>query len=133
MEMERDKHEEQENIHEIDTIDNHRGGELQNESDLSDRDDHHEGESISTDEHKHLDYSSFTKAQLVDALKDVVKSADFRRADDMLREVKPFFDDIREKERSAALTRFIDDGGTEQDFEYKGDDLDTLSRELQTH
>lgn len=124
MEMERDKHEEQENIHEVDTIDNHRGGELQNESDLSDRDDHHEEDATSTDDHKHADYSNFTKAQLVDVLKEVVKSTNYRHADDVLREVRPFFDDIREKERSNALAKFVADGGTEQDFEYKGDDLD---------
>src|SRR5690606_30913039 len=76
------------------------------------------------DDHKHEDYSAFTKKQFVDLVKELSRSDDLARADRVLREIKPLFDDIREKERVAAKQRFVETGGTEEDFEYKDDELD---------
>ncbi len=41
-----------------------------------------------------------------------------------LKEIKPVYDDIREKERAEALMRFVGAGGIEEDFDYKGDEHD---------
>lgn len=76
------------------------------------------------DEDHHVDYSSHTKAQLLDVLKELAKENNFRKVDAVLRDIKPLYDDYREKERSAALQKFTADGGTVEDFEFKGDDID---------
>ncbi|HEX7014396.1 MAG TPA: DUF349 domain-containing protein, partial [Cyclobacteriaceae bacterium] len=90
--------------------------------------DRHEDEDPDTgsndEDHKQEDYSAFTKKQFVDLVKELSRSDDLSRADRVLREVKPLFDDIREKERTAAKERFVENGGSEEDFEYKDDELD---------
>src|SRR5690606_22385648 len=92
------------------------------ELDRSEEDDQDTGSH--DEDHKQEDYSSFTKKQFVDLVKELSRSDDVARADRVLREVKPLFDDIREKERAAAKRRFIETGGAEEDFEYKDDELD---------
>ncbi|MBS1949635.1 MAG: hypothetical protein OJF59_002743 [Cytophagales bacterium] len=74
--------------------------------------------------HKPLDYSSFGKKEFVNLLKEVASANDFKRAEEIIREVKPLVDSIRNQERAQALARFILEGGTEQDFDYKGDEWD---------
>jgi hypothetical protein len=79
------------------------------------------------DEHaedEHVDYSSYSKQQLATVIRDLVKEDNFKRVDAILREIKPLYDDIREKEKAAALARFIENGGSADGFEYKGDDSD---------
>ncbi|HYG02446.1 MAG TPA: DUF349 domain-containing protein, partial [Chryseosolibacter sp.] len=83
---------------------------------------HHHDEHF--DEDHHIDYSSYTKAQLLDVLKELAKENNFRKSDAVLRDVKPLYDDFREKERNAALQRFTADGGVAEDFEFKGDEID---------
>lgn len=76
------------------------------------------------EDHKHEDYSGYTKKQFVDLVRDLSRAEDHTRADRVVREIKPLFDDIREKERAAALQRFVAGGGVEADFEYRDDELD---------
>jgi hypothetical protein len=121
MEMEKEKREGQEPLHDAGVAETH-GNALHSEVDLSDRD-----ESISVDEsheEEHIDYSNYTKPQLVAVIKDLSKETNFKRVDAILREIKPHFDDLREKEKAEALLKFIAAGGTAEDFEYKGDELD---------
>jgi Domain of Unknown Function (DUF349) len=73
-----------------------------------------------------VDYSTFTKVQFATLLKDLAKDGEVRTADSILREVKPFLDDIRERERIDALKIFISDGGTKEDFSFKSDAYDML-------
>ena len=119
MEMETDKKEEKEHAIEHAGLDN--GRSLQSEVDLSERDEsseeHHE-------EEHHTDYSNFSKEQFVGAIKELTREDNFKKIDNVLREIKPLFDDIREREKSEALARFIGEGGVEQDFEFKGDEFD---------
>lgn len=75
-------------------------------------------------EHRHVDYSNYTKAQFVTLVKELSKENDFRKADATIKDIKPLYDEIREKERAASLQKFIAGGGNADDFEYKGDDLD---------
>src|SRR5690606_11784652 len=89
-----------------------------------DRHGEEESDTGSHDEDHKEDYSTFTKKQFVDLVKELSRSDDVARADRVLREIKPLFDDIREKERTAAKQRFIDTGGAEEDFDYKEDELD---------
>ncbi len=117
MEMERDKREEQEHAHQTDVV-NH-GSTLQSEVDLSDREE-------SSEEHHddHVDYSNFTKQQFAELVRELSKEDNFKKVDHIVREIKPLYDDIREKERAEALMKFIADGGAEEDFEFKGDEFD---------
>ncbi len=94
---------------------------LQSEIDLPD---HDESVEEFEEEHKHVDYSNYTKAQLVSLIKDLAKESNFKKVDTIVKEIKPLHDEMREKERVAALQRFTQDGGTAEDFEYKGDELD---------
>ena len=70
------------------------------------------------------DYSNLTKQEFVDLLKELAKEPDFRKTDAVLKEIKGQFDENLEKERSEALKRFIDNGGTTTDFSYRQDPLD---------
>lgn len=98
---------------------------LQSEADLAEREDYEEH--LDEDDHKHVDvdYSNYTKAQLVAVVKDLSRDDNFKRVDDILRDVKAVYDEIYERERSAAFDKFIAEGGEADDFEYKGEDLDT--------
>lgn len=74
---------------------------------------------------KPVDYSSFGKKDFVNLLKEVAGANDFKKAEEIIREIKPMFDSIRNHERAEALARFKLDGGIEEDFEYKGDEWDS--------
>jgi len=124
MEMETDKREEKENAH-ADVSVNNAHGKLHSEVDLSE---HGEplAEILDDEEHKQIDYSHYTKKELADLIKELAKESNFKKVDNIIREIKPLFDDFREKEKSEALQRFITSGGAEEDFDYKNDELDNI-------
>jgi hypothetical protein len=70
------------------------------------------------------DFTHFTKKDFVDLLKDLAKQNDFRKADSSIKEIKVHFDEIQDRERSEALKRFVEEGGSPKDFEYRPDPLD---------
>lgn len=81
----------------------------------------------STDEHEieeSTDYSNLSKEQLVNIVKELSKDASFSRVDAVLREVKPLVEELQGVEKSAALEKFKESGGDENDFEFLGDKLD---------
>ena len=124
MEMEKENLEEKAHANEAGVAEAHVTT-LQSEADLSEgdfaSDDHHEHH-----EGNHVDYSGYTKQQFAELLKDLSRDDNFKKVDSILREVKPIFDELREKERAEALERFIKDGGTAEDFEFKGDEYDVI-------
>lgn len=87
---------------------------------------HHEDElhEVESDDHHEVDYSGFTKSELVGAVKELTKEENFKKVDLALKEIKLLFDDIRATERKDALEKFKADGGIEEDFEYRLDELD---------
>lgn len=119
MEIEREKGE-QDYLQGTEVVDNHANAVLQSEADLSEKD---ETEPAHDDDYEHVDYSHFTKAQFVDTVQALVKDTDQKKIDRVLRDIKPLFDDLRERERTSALNRFILDGGSADDFAYKPDEL----------
>lgn len=124
MEMEKEKLEEKAHESEAGVAEAHVTM-LHSEADLS------EGNDVSEDHHdhhetNHVDYSGYTKQQLAELLKDLSRDDNFKKVDSILREVKPIYDEVREKERVDALERFIKDGGTAEDFEFKGDENDVV-------
>ncbi len=120
MELENEKTAELEDVREAGMSESH--GEptiLNTEADLAD----HAEETH--DDQDNPDYTKLTKAQLVDLVKDLVKETDIKRADGQLRNIKPLIDEFRDQERTQALNRFILDGSNPDDFEYRGDELDS--------
>jgi len=120
MEIDKDKRDELDHLHDPARRDVNM---LNSEADLADRDEVYD-EGLDDEEHKHVDYSNYTKSQLVSLVKELSKESNFKKVDHVLREIKPVYDDIRERERQAALEKFTADGGEPDAFDYKGDDLD---------
>lgn len=77
------------------------------------------------DEHHHdvPDYHHFTKEQFVELIESLVKQEDYKKVDKTLKDIRPYFDEIKAHDRQEALEKFIKNGGEEADFEYKFDDL----------
>lgn len=121
MELENEKTAELEDVREAGMDESH--GEptvLNTEADLADH-----AEVTHDDDQDHPDYSKLTKAQLVNLVKDLVKETDVKKVDGQLRNIKPLIDEFRDQERTLALNRFILDGSNPDDFEYRGDELDS--------
>ncbi|MBX2916788.1 MAG: DUF349 domain-containing protein [Cyclobacteriaceae bacterium] len=85
---------------------------------------HDEEHDVESEEHHEVDYGGFTKAELVSAVKDLAKEDNFKKVDQALKEIKPLYEEIRATERREALEKFMTDGGIEEDFEYRLDELD---------
>lgn len=71
-----------------------------------------------------IDYSTFLKKDFVNLVKDLVEGTSGNKSDIILKEIKPLYDRIRNKEKKEALNTFITEGGVKGDFEYKYDDDD---------
>lgn len=121
MEIDKGKRDELEQLRKRELSDGH--APLNSEADLSEREESFD-EGLDDDEHRHVDYSNHTKAQLVSLVKELAREDNFKKTDHILREIRPHYDDLRERERNGALEKFTAEGGDPNDFEYKGDDLD---------
>ena len=90
--------------------------------------DHHGDEDDKMLESLHFDNP--TKDELLAALKKVSSMEKMRVLDKALKEIKPPFDHIYEKEKEDALKNFVETGNDAADFVYKGDDTDGQFFEL---
>jgi len=133
MDLDRDNRIEQEfALQGADELETHgKATELQTEADLSEVED----ESVHLQEEEgQPDYSQYSKAQLVEVLKELKDDADQKKVDRVLREVKQIFDEVKERDRVSALNRFILDGGVADDFEYRADEptqeFETLFKQI---
>nr|WP_317174865.1 DUF349 domain-containing protein [Pararhodonellum marinum] len=72
----------------------------------------------------HIDYSEFSKKQLISALKELLQGSNYMKADKSVHEIKTHFDELLSKEKDDALKQFISDGGVEADFEFRNSDED---------
>ena len=124
MEIEKDKRGEPEQAQESGLSNAHSRNALNSEADLSERDEAAFDETLDDEDQKHVDYSHYSKPQLIALVKELAKENNFKRVDTILKEIKPLYDDLREKERLAALEKFTSTGGEAGSFEYKGDELD---------
>lgn len=96
---------------------------LQAETDLVEHEESFD-EALEEEDHKHVDYNNYSKSQFVALAKELSRETNFKKVDNILKEIKPLYDDIRERERLSALEKFVSSGKEASDFEYKGDDLD---------
>lgn len=124
MEIEKDKRDERNHVQEADELEaNPSRPVINSEVDLSERDESLD-ETLEDDDHRHVDYSNHTKEQFVTLVKDLAKENNFKKVEGLLKEIRPLYDDLREKEKLTALGKFTAEGGDSQDFDFKGDDLD---------
>lgn len=73
-----------------------------------------------------VDYSNFSKKQLLAAVKQLLESGKFLKIENQVSEIKSHFEEIFQKEKEAALEEFIKNGGSEDDFEYRSSEEDKL-------
>ena len=71
-----------------------------------------------------IDLSGLTKVQLLEVFKEKLNQGVSSKLDKVAHEVKAAFDELVTKERAAALQQFLAEGGTEDDFSYRAQDLD---------
>lgn len=97
-------------------------GVLHSEADLAEKE-----EVINpAEEEQKPDYSHYTKKQLAELVKELSKDINPLKAEITLREVRPLYDEIAEREKEEAKKRFLENGGIVEDFDYRGDEYDTL-------
>ncbi len=85
---------------------------------LADQEEEHE-----TEEH-HLDYSNYTKKQMVQVLESYLNEDDFSQVGKILKEIKKPFDNLLSQEEQEAYQKYLSEGGEKDGFEYRGDELD---------
>jgi hypothetical protein len=92
----------------------------------SKEEDAHEEQDDSHEEERLPDFDNYSKEQLVEFLVSIKDESDMRKVDRVLKEIRPFFDEIYYSEREEALKKFMGDSedADEADFEYKGDEID---------
>jgi hypothetical protein len=82
----------------------------------------------SEEKHDHedhpMDFSQFSKKELLEELRGHYSKGDYLRSDALVNELKSAYDDIFEKEKEEALQHFIKEGGSEDDFQYRKTDQD---------
>lgn len=88
-----------------------------------------EEEKISEEEAIHeeeevLDFDNASKEELIKKTREVKNEENIRRLDQVLKAVKPRFDDLFELAKNEALQRFVSDGNEADAFEYHGDEID---------
>ncbi len=86
--------------------------------------DAHAAEQRDEQEDHAVDFSGWTKGQLLDELKGELKKGHYIQADALVNELKSAYDEIFEKEKEEALQNFVSDGGIVDDFEYRKADED---------
>jgi hypothetical protein len=72
-------------------------------------------------EEQHEDFSSFSKEDLVKYLEGFSLKDNFAKANASLAQIKTSFEHQSEQAREEALQKFLNEGGVEDDFEYKKD------------
>ncbi|WP_252940478.1 DUF349 domain-containing protein [Roseivirga pacifica] len=90
--------------------------------------DEHEGDDDEDEEEEDddaelPDYSEYTREQLVEVIEEISKLNTFKRTELILNEIEPLFKEFEDNARQAALDKFKADGGEEDDFEFRHDEL----------
>lgn len=71
----------------------------------------------------HMDYSGFSKEQLVEASTELLLETNFRKIDERLKKLKAEIDRMNRSEKEEALKAFVEAGGETDAFEYKQDKM----------
>ncbi len=71
-----------------------------------------------------IDLSGLSKLQLFNLLQEKVSQGVSIKLDKVVFEIKAAFDELTYKEREVALQTYLDEGGTADDFAFRGSDID---------
>lgn len=84
------------------------------------------------EEHAHepLELANLSKIQLVNLLRDKITTSDILRIDKLVHDIKTSFDEIVNKEKEDALSKFKTEGGSDDEFEFRPSDEE---REFSKH
>lgn len=89
-----------------------------------------------TQDEEELDFDEATREELVAKIKEIKNEDNLRKADKILKAVKPRFDELYEVSKNAALQTFVSEGNEADAFEYHGDEIDkeffSLYRDLRS-
>jgi hypothetical protein len=85
-----------------------------------------EEEEQEEEEHEEIDYSNFSKKELTAALKELVATGKYLKIENAIADIRSHFDEIFNKEKEVALKDFIDNGGIQDDFEYRTTNEDKI-------
>lgn len=77
-----------------------------------------------------IDLTVLSKIQLVNLLKDKISEGNILRIDKFVHEIKAIFDELVNKDKEEALSKFKEEGDSEDDFEYRPSDEE---REFNNH
>ncbi len=75
------------------------------------------------EEEEIIDYSTFSREQLVDAAEELSKQEHVARVENTIGQIVPLFSEMEKGLKETALNKFIVDGGNPDDFEFNRDDL----------
>lgn len=76
---------------------------------------------IEEEESINLDYSAYTKSQLLELAVEAPKILVAREAVKRIQNIRPFFDDLLKLERQEQLHKYLEAGNEEETFEYQDD------------
>jgi hypothetical protein len=96
--------------------------EIENEPEA--QEDHTDTQEGHTEEHESVDYSDFSKPELIAALKELNATGNYLKIESAVSDIKSHFDEIFSKEKEEALQDFIKNGGGQDDFQYRTSDED---------
>lgn len=97
---------------------------LETEDDLHSDEDEDEEEDEDDDHEEELpDYSEFSREQLVEVIEELSHETKFKKTDRVLAEILPLFEEKEKAIRNEALLKYTADGGDEDSFEFRHDEL----------
>ncbi|WP_186757910.1 DUF349 domain-containing protein [Echinicola salinicaeni] len=102
------------------------GNQQESENVENHEEDHHDDEHHE-EEHHDVDYGNYSKKQLIGALKEIIEKGNYIKSDQIVNDIKSHFEeDHYKKEREGALKSFLNDGGVEDDFQYRQTEEDKI-------
>ena len=72
---------------------------------------------------KEIDYTTYSREQLAQVVHELSKQDNFKHSDAVLSKVLPLFKDMARARRKEALEKFMAEGGEEDDFEFRHDEV----------
>jgi len=90
------------------------------------QEDHTDTQEGHHEDHEVIDYSNFSKPELIAALKELNATGNYLKIESAVSDIKSHFDEIFSKEKEEALQDFIKNGGSQDDFQYRTSDEDKI-------
>ena len=72
---------------------------------------------------KEIDYATYSREQLAQVVDELSKQDNFKHSDAVLSKVLPLFKDMARARRKEAFEKFMAEGGEEDDFEFRHDEV----------